>query len=77
VEATGLRADDFYRGSHGVLCEAALRVAAGGEPTDVLVDANELRGLGRLDEIGGPARLHELAALVPATANAASFPGRK
>jgi DnaB helicase-like protein/AAA domain-containing protein len=71
VEGTGLRAEDFYRASHGQMFAAAQRVAARGQPTDVLVLADGLRD--RLGEIGGEDRLLELAALVPATSNAGHY----
>jgi hypothetical protein len=73
VLATGLTAGDFYRDSHTLVYEAALAVAERGEPTDVLAVERELRARRKLTAAGGSARLVELAALVPATANAAHY----
>jgi DnaB-like helicase N terminal domain/AAA domain len=75
VQERGLRPDDFYRESHRLVYVAALEVAGRGEPTDVLLIVNELKVSGRLDDVGGDVRLHELAALVPAIANAGHFAG--
>ena len=68
-----LDAGDFYRESHGVLYRAALALYAQGEPVDAITLVNELEQRGELDAIGGRVRIHELAALVPATANAAHY----
>src|SRR5579872_525718 len=56
-----LDAGDFYRESHAKVYRAAL----------ALVD--ELEERGELEGAGGRQRIHELAALVPATANAAHY----
>jgi hypothetical protein len=68
IRATGLQPEDFYRPSHGQLYQAALALDERGEPTDAILLADELGA----DE-DGRRRLHELAALVPATANAAHY----
>ena len=68
-----LDAGDFYRESHGVMYRAALALYAQGEPVDAITLVNELEQRGELDGVGGRARIHELAALVPATANAAHY----
>jgi AAA domain/DnaB-like helicase N terminal domain len=73
VRATGLAPDDFYIGKNGIVFAAALAVAERGEPADVLVVERELRSRRKLSAAGGTPRLHELAALVPATKNAAHF----
>jgi replicative DNA helicase len=70
IVATGLRAEHFYRESHGLIFAAALGLGDRGEPTGPLMLEGELRRIGRLDSIGGAPRLHELAALVPALGNA-------
>jgi|RhiMetdeSRZDD1v2_1073273.scaffolds.fasta_scaffold40119_2 replicative DNA helicase len=64
---------DFYRESHGRIYRAALALYAKGEPVDAITVVDELEERGELEEVGGRARLHELAALVPATANAAHY----
>src|SRR6188768_1429464 len=64
-----LSAEDFYRGSHGTIYRTCLALWAKGEPVDAITLANELEERGELEQIGGTARVAELAALVPATAN--------
>lgn len=73
VRASGLDRADFYRASHALVYEAVCEVAARGEPTDVLAVESELRARRQLTRAGGSIRLHELAALVPATSNAGHF----
>ncbi len=68
-----LSASDFYRASHASIYKAALDLYAKGEPVDAITLADELERRGELEEIGGPARINELAALVPATSNAAHY----
>src|SRR5215211_6636842 len=62
-----LDAGDFYRESHSTIYRAALALYAKGEPVDAITLVDELEGA------GGRTRVHELAALVPATANAAHY----
>ncbi len=62
-------ASDFYRGSHGAIYRTCLALWAKGEPVDAITLANELEERGELEQIGGTARVAELAALVSATAN--------
>jgi replicative DNA helicase len=66
-----LAPSDFYFGSHGTIYAAALELAQRGEPVDRLTLENFLDQRKQLKDAGGPIRLAELAALVPATANAA------
>jgi replicative DNA helicase len=66
-------AGDFYRESHTKIYRAALALYAKGEPVDAITLTDELEERAELDAIGGRVRLHELAALVPATANAAHY----
>ncbi len=68
-----LDASDFYRDSHGVIFRAALGLYAKGEPVDAITLPDELEERGELEKAGGRVRIHELAALVPATANAAHY----
>src|SRR5712691_5197023 len=68
-----LDASDFYRESHAKMYRAALALYAKGEPVDAITLTDELEERGELDGIGGRPRLHELAALVPATANAGHY----
>jgi replicative DNA helicase len=64
-----LDASDFYRESHAKVFRAALGLWAKGEPVDAITLANELDERGQLEDIGGQARVAELAALVPSTSN--------
>jgi replicative DNA helicase len=64
---------DFYRESHGRIYRAALGLYAKGEPVDAITVVDELEERGELEDVGGRARIHELAALVPATTNAAHY----
>jgi replicative DNA helicase len=66
-------AGDFYRESHAKIYRAALALYAKGEPVDAITLTDQLEERGELDDVGGRVRLHELAALVPATANAAHY----
>ena len=66
-------ASDFYRESHAKIYRAALALYAKGEPVDAITLTDELEERGELDAVGGRVRLHELAALVPATANSAHY----
>jgi len=66
-------ASDFYRESHAKIYRAALALYAKGEPVDAITLTDQLEERGELDDVGGRVRLHELAALVPATANASHY----
>jgi replicative DNA helicase len=66
-------AGDFYRESHAKIYRCALALYAKGEPVDAITLTDELEERGELDAVGGRVRLHELAALVPATANASHY----
>jgi len=66
-------AGDFYRESHAKIYRAALALYAKGEPVDAITLTDELEERAELEAVGGRVRLHELAALVPATANAAHY----
>src|SRR5438874_1201226 len=68
-----LDAGDFYRESHGKIYRAALQLYGKNEPVDAITLTSELEQRGELEAIGGRVRLHELARLVPATANARHY----
>ena len=68
-----LEASDFYRESHALIYRAALALYAKGEPVDAITLVDELEERSELEKTGGRVRIHELAALVPATANAAHY----
>jgi replicative DNA helicase len=68
-----LDAADFYRDSHSKTYRAALALYARGEPVDAITLVDELEQRGELEDVGGRSRVHELAALVPASANAGHY----
>src|SRR5262245_35651196 len=68
-----LDAGDFYRASHGTIYRGALTLYGKGEPVDAITLVDELERRGELEQVGGRGRIHELAALAPATANAAHY----
>jgi replicative DNA helicase len=68
-----LDASDFYRESHAKTYRAALALYARGEPVDAITLVDELEQRGELEDAGGRSRVHELAALVPASANAGHY----
>jgi hypothetical protein len=70
VQETGLQASDFYRLSHGVIWKAIVSLDAHGKPTDPVSVVAELQRTDRLKKADGAVRVHELAALSPAYANA-------
>lgn len=68
-----LEDDDFYRESHGTIYRTILSLNMRGESADAITVVDALEKAKKLKDVGGRARIHELAALVPATANAAHY----
>jgi replicative DNA helicase len=68
-----LDAGDFYRESHAKIYRSALDLYQHGQPVDAITVADKLDERGELQEIGGKARIHEIATLVPATSNAGHY----
>src|SRR5437763_10078727 len=68
-----LDASDFYRESHAKIYRAALALYARGEPVAAITLVDELEERGELAGVGGKVRIHELAALVPASGNAGHY----
>ncbi len=66
-------AGDFYRQSHARIYLAALDLYQHGQPVDAITIADKLDERGELGEVGGKERVHELAALVPASSNARHY----
>ena len=64
---------EFYRESHAKIYRGALALYAKGEPVDAITLVDELDERGELEDAGGKVRVHELAALVPASANAGHY----
>jgi hypothetical protein len=73
TESTTLKAADFYRESHGRVFVAILSIYAKGEPVDAITVVDELDRNSHLEDAGGADRIHELASIVPAAANAAHY----
>lgn len=55
-----LKTDDFFIVRHRYIWEAMTRLRQRDEPLDYIVVVGELRDMGKLDEIGGPAYLTQL-----------------
>src|SRR5262245_272292 len=68
-----LRADDFYRSANGRIFEVLHELYARGEPVDQLSAVEALRRKGRLDDVGGPLYIRDLADQVPTPASAAHY----
>ena len=64
---------DFYRESHAMIYRAALALHDRVEPVEPVTLTDELNRQGHLERVGGRVRLHELAAIVPASANVAHY----
>lgn len=66
--------DAFYlRDRHGLVFATMLDLAGRGAPIDTVTVCAELERNGHLERVGGRAALLELAAIVPATANAPHY----
>jgi replicative DNA helicase len=65
-----LEAEDFYRPHHESIFRAVLDLYGRNEPADPITLTNELRELGVLAKVGGPAYINELVRAVPTAANA-------
>ena len=68
---TEVRPSDFYRETHGLIFRILTDLRSIGAAHDVVSLGDELDKRGRLQEIGGPERLREIASLTAATANTA------
>lgn len=66
-----LTPSDFYRPSHGLIFRTALDLQERSESVDAITLVDALERDGNLVDAGGRSRLHELAAMVPSSANAA------
>ncbi|HEY7208459.1 MAG TPA: replicative DNA helicase [Gaiellaceae bacterium] len=66
-------AGHFFKERNGKIYRAAVALYVKGEPVDAITLANELEERGELEDVGGRGRLRELAAIVPATANAPRY----
>lgn len=68
-----LKHDDFYLVRNQFIWEALTRLSDRREPIDLLTVCNELDGLGKLNDCGGPAYLTSLINQVPSSLNAVSY----
>jgi replicative DNA helicase len=68
-----LKPDHFYRNAHRVVFEGIQDLLSQGEPIDTVTLTEWLARRDRLDEVGGPASLHDLTVAVPTAANAAYY----
>ena len=64
-----LRADDFYRASHGKIYQAILALFDRNEAIDLITLSEELNRAGELEACGGNARILQLTSAVPTSAN--------
>src|SRR3954451_25112286 len=69
----GLKPEDFYRERHRLIYDAMLRLYREGEPIDVLTVTEQLKQLGKIDEVGGESSVDALAGAVPSVANARRY----
>jgi replicative DNA helicase len=68
-----VRADDFYRESHGKIFEAIIQLFERHDPIDILSLGNRLEEQGLAQRVGGRAYLVELSNIVPTSANAKHY----
>jgi replicative DNA helicase len=68
-----LRPGHFYREQHGAVFAAMLELYEGDNKIDHLTVSEKLRQHGKLDEVGGPAAIDELAGWVPAAGHAREY----
>ena len=74
AQEAGLTRDDFYRnGTLGLLFATACEMHDEKLPVDAITLADRLESRGQLGEVGGKQRVHELAALVPTSANTGHY----
>ena len=68
-----LNPDDFYRESHREIFRVMTELSDRNQPVDAITMTDALRTRGKLEAIGGPAYIAELAACVPTAANVAHY----
>jgi replicative DNA helicase len=73
VSEMGLNPSDFYKPAHRHIFDAIRSLYSGAAPADTVTVADELRRAGLLDEVGGPAALHELQNATPAISSAGHY----
>ncbi|MEX0592890.1 MAG: replicative DNA helicase [Nitriliruptoraceae bacterium] len=65
--------EHFYRNAHRIVFEAIRALQSEGEPVDTVTVTDWLSRRDRLDEVGGPAAIHDLTVAVPTAANATHY----
>src|ERR1700685_433104 len=68
-----LRPEHFFREQYGAVCAAMLELHQASRKIDHLTIAETLRQDGKLDEVGGPEAIDELAGWVPAAGHAREY----
>ena len=68
-----LKADDFYRESHREIFRVMTALSDRNQPVDAITMTDALRTRGKLEAIGGPAYIAELAQRVPTAAHVAHY----
>src|SRR5437763_13750716 len=68
-----LRPDHFYREQHGAVFAAMIALYENDRKIDHLTVAETLRQRGKLEEIGGPEPIDDLAGWVPAAGHAREY----
>ena len=68
-----LQPSDFFRASHGMIYAAIVDMHAADIGVDCVTVLNELGARGHLEAVGGKERVYEIAAIVPASANAKHY----
>ncbi|MDO8211495.1 replicative DNA helicase [Conexibacter sp. CPCC 206217] len=69
----GLKPEHFYRPEHQAVYQAMLDLYGESREIDVLTVTEQLRSIGRLDEVGGPASVDALAGAAPAAGNVREY----
>lgn len=68
-----VKGEDFYREANRHVYESILDLYAKGEPADPITVAEQLKGKGVLEEVGGKSYIHTLVNVVPTAANAKHY----
>ncbi len=68
-----LTAEDFYREAHRTLFRTMEELSDRNQPIDAITLIDALRAKGKLEDVGGPAYIAELAERVPTAANIAHY----
>ena len=68
-----LKAEDFYREAHAVICRACFNLYERNEGVDAITLASELKAMDRLDDVGGLDYIDRLVRITPFSTNAAHY----